>query len=79
MQMAHALNNRYIDNEASRPAIDARLLELERLAEANGYAVGIGFPYPVTIERVAQWARTLERKGVQIAPLSAVVSQRREG
>ena len=79
MQMAHALNNRYIDNEASRPAIDARLLELERLAEANGYAVGIGFPYPVTIERVAQWARTLERKGVQIAPLSAVVSQRSEG
>ncbi len=75
MQMAHALNNRYIDNEASRPAIDARLLELERLAEARGYAVGIGFPYPVTIERVAQWARTLERKGVQLAPLSAVVGQ----
>lgn len=78
MQMAHALNNRYIDNEASRPAIDARLLELERLAEARGYAVGIGFPYPVTIERVAQWARTLERKGVQLAPLSAVVSQQSE-
>ena len=78
MQMAHALNNRYIDNEASRPAIDARLLELERLAEARGYAVGIGFPYPVTIERVAQWARTLERKGVQLAPLSAVVTQQSE-
>ncbi len=68
-----AVNSRFLDAEASRPAIDARLAELERVARTQGAAVGIGFPYPVTLERLTQWIATLEQKGIQLAPLTAVI------
>ncbi len=72
MEMPRALNNRFLDDEASRVAIDARLFELEQIAKSEGHAVGVGFPYPVTIERLARWAATLENKGITLAPMSAV-------
>ncbi len=73
--LPRALNNRFIDNVASRPAIDARLVDLERIALSTGYAIGIGFPYPVTIERVAAWAATLEGKDLLLTPVSAIVDK----
>ena len=74
LALPNALNNRFIDNEASRVAIDARLFELERIAKSEGFAVGIGFPYPVTLERVARWAPTLREKGIVLAPISAIAT-----
>ena len=68
----HAINNRFVDSEASRVAIDGRLSELERIARATGSAVGIGYPFPVTIERLAAWIETLDEKGLVLAPMSAV-------
>jgi polysaccharide deacetylase 2 family uncharacterized protein YibQ len=73
--LPHAANTRYLDNEASRVAIEARLDELEKVARERGWAIGIGYHYPVTIDRLSQWARTLSAKGLQLAPLSAVVRQ----
>ena len=67
-----AINNSYIDNKAARNAIDSRLTELERLALAEGAAVGIGFSYPVTLERITKWAATLDEKGVVLAPVTAL-------
>ncbi len=80
-QMAAAVNlpraygNRFLDVEASRGAIDTRLSELEKIARESGAAVGIGQPYPVTIERIAQWVDTLEGKGLVLAPITAVVDR----
>ncbi|HYM30257.1 MAG TPA: divergent polysaccharide deacetylase family protein [Candidatus Cybelea sp.] len=73
--LPEAVNNRFLDNEASRAAIDARLAELERIAHATGTAVGIGYPYPVTIERIAAWAPGLSDRGIALAPVSAVVGR----
>ena len=70
-----AVNDRFIDTRASRAAIDDRLGEIERLAKSSGVGVGIGFPYPVTVERVRAWAATLEKKGLVLAPVSAVVNR----
>jgi len=67
-----AANDRVVDAVASRAAIDARLLELERLAAASGGAIGIGFPYPVTIERLAQWTRAMADRGFDLVPVSAL-------
>ena len=69
-----AAADRVVDVTPSRAAIDARLLELERLASASGGAVGIGFPYPVTIERLAQWTRAMGDRGYDLAPISALTS-----
>lgn len=78
IELPRALNNRFLDNEASRVAIDARLLELEEIAKTVGYAVGIGFPYPVTLERIARWSATLDEKGITLAPMSALANLQTE-
>ncbi len=74
--LPRAVNDRFIDREASRAAIDRRLAELERIARDTGAAVAMGFPYPVTLERLAVWMPTLDRKGLALAPLSAVADER---
>ena len=71
--LPRAVNNRFIDAEASRDAIDARLSNLERIARDRGFAVGIGAPFPVTIDRLVRWARGLDAKRLSLAPISAVV------
>jgi polysaccharide deacetylase 2 family uncharacterized protein YibQ len=53
--------------------IDARLSELEKLARTNGRAAATGFLYPVTIERVANWAHGLSGRGFVLVPVSALV------
>jgi len=73
LEMPSVVSNKFIDRVASRVAIDARLFELERIAKSFGSAVGIGFPYPVTVERVSKWAKALRQKRYVLAPLSAVI------
>jgi uncharacterized protein len=55
--------------------IDHKLSDLEGIARTNGSASGSGFIYPVTIDRVSQWARGLPGRGLVLAPVSAIVSQ----
>ncbi|MBL0930095.1 MAG: divergent polysaccharide deacetylase family protein [Alphaproteobacteria bacterium] len=67
--------DRIIDTEASRPAIDRALNDLERIARQNGVAVGIGQPFPVTFERLINWLALGETRGFVPAPVSAVVNR----
>ncbi|MDD9979554.1 MAG: divergent polysaccharide deacetylase family protein [Boseongicola sp.] len=61
-----------LDATASRLAIDSQLRETERLARQLGHAVAMGFPYPVTLERIGNWAKSVEKRGFSLAPVSAV-------
>lgn len=63
-----------LDTIQTAMEIDARLSELEKLARTNGSAAGTGFLYPVTIERVAAWAKGLSGRGFVLVPASAIVS-----
>ena len=63
-----------IDATASRTSIDQSLTDLETKAKANGSAVGIALPYPVTFERLSAWLKTLPAKGIVLAPVSAVLA-----
>ena len=76
--LPRAINNRFIDVQASRDEIDQRLDEIAKLANNSGFAVGIGQPYPATIERVAAFVRTAGDRGLAIAPMSAVVDHQKE-
>ena len=69
-----AASDRVIDDIAAPDAIDLRLRELEEIARERGVAIGLGSPYPVTRERLAEWAAGLERKGLVLAPISAVAA-----
>ena len=54
--------------------IDRRLSELETQARANGSAVGAAFLYPISVARIASWARGLEARGFVLVPVSAIVT-----
>lgn len=55
--------------------IDKHLSQLEAEARAHGSAIGSGFLFPVTDERIALWARGLQARGFVLVPLSAIVAQ----
>jgi polysaccharide deacetylase 2 family uncharacterized protein YibQ len=74
-RIPYAINNRYIDNSLAAGEIDRNLVELESAARLNGTAVGIGFAYPVTIDRVRNWAKGLEARGFVLVPITAVANR----
>ena len=73
-----AINDRFLDHEASRVAIDSRFQQIEQQARATGFAVAMASPYPITIERLDQWVRTLKRKDLVLAPISALADKQEE-
>nr|WP_211114432.1 divergent polysaccharide deacetylase family protein [Azospirillum rugosum] len=73
-----AFADRVIDRDLSRGAIDDQLKELEAVAKANGSAVGIGSPYPSTIERINLWLTGLADRGFAIAPVSALANLQKQ-
>tara|TARA_B100000809_G_C14956210_1_gene465677 strand:- start:72 stop:845 length:774 start_codon:yes stop_codon:yes gene_type:complete len=75
-KVPYASSALYIDSQASRPAIDGQLAEAERLAKKLGAVVVMGFLYPVTLERIAKWAATIEMRGFALAPVSAIAKRR---
>ncbi len=64
-----------LDSIQNAPEIDRRLSELETQARANGTALGSAFLYPVSIARIAVWARGLESRGFVLVPVSAIVAE----
>lgn len=63
--------DKVIDTVTRADAIDQRLQRLETLAREQGVAIGAASALPVSIERIARWAKSLEAKGIVIVPVSA--------
>lgn len=63
-----------IDTIQTAMEIDRRLSALESLARTRGSAGGSGQIYPVTIDRVRNWAQGLAGRGFVLVPASAIVS-----
>lgn len=62
-----------VDDPSSRAEIEAKLLALERTAREHGSALGLAGPLrPVTIERIAAWARDVGTRGFDLVPVSAL-------
>jgi polysaccharide deacetylase 2 family uncharacterized protein YibQ len=59
-----------IDTLPNADAIDTALQQLETLALERGVALGVATGLPVTVERMAEWAKTLEAKGIILVPVS---------
>jgi uncharacterized protein len=62
-----------VDRMAARQTIDDELARIEALARENGAALAVGTAYPVTIERLAVWTRSLADRGLALVPASALV------
>lgn len=77
--IAHILGAPYaqsdsdIDTIQTGMEIDRRLSDLESRARATGSASGTGLINPVTIDRVANWAKGLQGRGFVLVPASAII------
>ena len=65
-----------IDAAASAADIDTRLLELETIARTTGSSVGVASALPITVKRIAEWAKTLESRGVVLVPVTTVMRKK---
>ena len=63
-----------LDSFPTPAEIDHALGRLEMAARERGVAVGMASALPVSIERIAKWAKTAESRGLQLVPITAVAS-----
>ncbi len=64
-----------LDTVPTAAAIDRALVRLEGMARENGIAVAITSALPVTVERIAIWAKAAENRGFTLAPISAAAAR----
>lgn len=72
-----ALADIVLDTVPSPAEVDAALARLERVASERGVAVGFATGLPVSLERIARWAKDAEGRGYTLVPISAVASRAR--
>jgi hypothetical protein len=70
-RLAFTKANLVLDTVPSAAEVDRALVRLEGLARENGLAVAFAAALPVTIERIAIWAKTAENRGFTLAPITA--------
>jgi polysaccharide deacetylase 2 family uncharacterized protein YibQ len=67
-----------IDGSPSWADIDSSLAKLEMIAADKGFAIGTATALPVSIERIARWAKAAAARGIQIVPLSAILPKAKQ-
>lgn len=71
--------NVFLDNVPAPAAVRAQFRKLVAMARRNGTALGIGHPYPGTLEVLAGELRTLEQQGVRLLPVSRLIELQNQG
>lgn len=64
---------RVLDAVPRAEEIDRELARLEEAARRGGVVVASASALPLTVERIARWARGLEAKGILLVPVSAAL------
>lgn len=76
LSLPRAISDLQIDRIPSGIGIDSQLAQLERLALANGVAVGFAeVTNPVSLERLSAWAASLRDRGIVLAPVTAILNR----
>jgi uncharacterized protein len=73
LNISSAERDIFLDNERDEDAIYARVTQLLDLAEARGWAIGIGHPYPETARVLERAVQDAERRGIQWVSLQEIV------
>jgi polysaccharide deacetylase 2 family uncharacterized protein YibQ len=72
LKLAVAVSDALIDRELAAGPIDRQLAELESRARAQGAALAVARPFPLTLSRLKTWTASLNAKGIALAPVSAL-------
>lgn len=68
-----------IDTSRDRGDILKKLDQLEATARAKGFAIGTGSAFQVTVDTVADWINEAVKRGVEIVPVTAVMTDPEKG
>jgi polysaccharide deacetylase 2 family uncharacterized protein YibQ len=68
-----------IDASRDRGDILKKLDQLEATARAKGFAIGTGSAFQVTVDTVAGWVDEAVKRGVEIVPVTAVMTDPEKG
>ncbi|HEX2751643.1 MAG TPA: divergent polysaccharide deacetylase family protein, partial [Alphaproteobacteria bacterium] len=68
----------FLDHYEDTAHVLAALEQVERVARKHGSAVAIGHPKDVTLDALMQWLPTLEAKGFDLIPMSAMIERRQK-
>ncbi len=69
------VNDVTLDDTISYEAIKSQLELLEKMASENEFAVGIARPYPLTLETLKFWQKSLEQKNFEVVPFSMLIDR----
>ena len=69
----------FLDNVPTTAAIDHEFARLIKRAKKNGYAVGIGHPYPETLQYLEQALPALIDEGIELVSVGRLIGQTAEG
>ena len=73
--LAFAKADLVIDAVPTPGDVDRALARLESMARERGFAVGVASALPVSIERIAKWAKAAESHGLLLVPITAVANK----
>jgi polysaccharide deacetylase 2 family uncharacterized protein YibQ len=73
--IAFARADAVLDAVPTGKDIDSALARLEATARNRGVAVASASALPVTIDRIANWARGADARGIALVPISAVANR----
>jgi len=73
--MPFAKANIVLDAVPTPAEIDSALARLETIARERGVAIGVAGALPVSIDRIAHWAKAAAGRGIVLVPVSAVASK----
>jgi len=77
--VAFAKADAVIDAVPTAAAIDDALTRLEAIAKSRGIAVGAASALPVTITRIADWAKAADARGILLIPISMAANRAKTG
>ena len=77
--VAFAKADAVLDAVPTAAEIDNALARLEAAARSRGVAIGAAGALPVSIERIAQWAKAAEARGIMLVPVSMVANRAKTG
>ncbi|MEQ9488379.1 MAG: divergent polysaccharide deacetylase family protein [Alphaproteobacteria bacterium] len=71
--LPNAVRDIFLDHDQRREAIARQLRRTEGVAKSRGFAIAIGHPHDETLDELEEWLETVESRGYQLVPISAIV------
>ena len=64
-----------LDFQGRASDIETRLIQLETIAQENGFALGIASAFPTSVRTISEWTQSLRQRGFALVPITTLLQQ----